>query len=195
MKACVKCTRELPISEFHRNPNTGDEHTGICRDCCAVYQKDYRQKNRDRIRADKKRYCEQNREKVLTAKRRYAAEHRKQESARAIQWQKDHPDRVRQRSKLRRFRERANGGQVNWQDWIDLCSQFNDLCAGCGSDKRPEMDHIVPVIHGGRGDLVNLQPLCRSCNASKHDQTIDYRPDSIKEWAERRHHESSEGRT
>lgn len=35
--------------------------------------------------------------------------------------------------------------------------------------RRPELDHIVPVILGGDGEE-NWQILCRSCNAGKSDQ-------------------------
>ena len=56
------------------------------------------------------------------------------------------------------------------------------VCAKCGHKKKLEMDHIVPVVRGGTGDISNLQPLCRSCNASKHDETIDYRTEEIKSW-------------
>ena len=35
--------------------------------------------------------------------------------------------------------------------------------------RRPELDHIIPVILGGDGES-NWQILCRSCNAGKSDQ-------------------------
>lgn len=30
-----------------------------------------------------------------------------------------------------------------------------------------EMDHKIPVAHGGRTTLANLQPLCKACNGRK----------------------------
>jgi 5-methylcytosine-specific restriction endonuclease McrA len=34
----------------------------------------------------------------------------------------------------------------------------------------------VPVALGGSSFIANIQPLCRSCNSSKQDRIIDYRP-------------------
>jgi len=184
-KICVTCREERPLSEYHRNPNTSDGYYSSCRGCCSKYQKKYRARNRDKLRQSKKEYRERNREKVLARKRKYATEHRKQESARAIQWQKDNPKRVRMRSKLRQFRKRTNGGEVTKEQWLSLCKLFGYKCASCREKKKLEMDHIVPVAMGGLGDIMNLQPLCRSCNASKGTSTVDYRPVEIITWAEK----------
>lgn len=43
----------------------------------------------------------------------------------------------------------------------------NHKCQSCGSDKKLEFDHIVPVSKGGSSEADNLQLLCRSCNRSK----------------------------
>lgn len=43
-------------------------------------------------------------------------------------------------------------------------------CTHCGASERLEVDHIVPVSKGGKTEISNLQPLCRSCNASKGDR-------------------------
>jgi hypothetical protein len=43
----------------------------------------------------------------------------------------------------------------------------NHKCQSCGSDKKLEFDHIVPVSKGGSSEADNIQLLCRSCNRSK----------------------------
>jgi 5-methylcytosine-specific restriction endonuclease McrA len=41
-------------------------------------------------------------------------------------------------------------------------------CQGCGrADTRIEVDHVVPLRYGGSNREVNLQALCRTCNAKK----------------------------
>lgn len=40
-------------------------------------------------------------------------------------------------------------------------------CAACGATEDLTVDHIVPLARGGRGELSNLQTLCRMCNGSK----------------------------
>ena len=38
------------------------------------------------------------------------------------------------------------------------------LCNICGSADRPELDHIVPHVHGGPDTIENLRVLCKPCN-------------------------------
>lgn len=180
-KKCNTCGKEKQISEYHRNPKTRDGYYTSCKDCCAEYQREYRRKNKDKIRIDKKRYREENREKVLARKRKYAAENRERESARAIQWQKDNRDKVIIRSKLRRIRERSNGGELDAIEWQQIKKSFDFRCAACGKRKPLEPDHIIPVAKGGPGNAENIQPLCRSCNASKGTKIIDYRRQHYKQ--------------
>lgn len=40
-------------------------------------------------------------------------------------------------------------------------------CISCGSSENITIDHIVPVSRGGKDEIKNLQPLCRSCNSKK----------------------------
>jgi ATP adenylyltransferase len=52
-------------------------------------------------------------------------------------------------------------------------------CALCGvhsSERRIEVDHIIPRSRGGTSDISNLQALCDECNRGKSntDQT-DFR--------------------
>ena len=53
----------------------------------------------------------------------------------------------------------------------------DDRCLACGEVRKLSVDHVVPLTKGGSCWPDNLQPLCRPCNSSKRDQTIDYRPD------------------
>lgn len=48
---------------------------------------------------------------------------------------------------------------------------LRDPCCYCGQ-RGGEVDHIDPVIRGGKGNWVNLTSACRSCNASKHDRPL-----------------------
>ena len=40
-------------------------------------------------------------------------------------------------------------------------------CRNCGSARRLEVDHIIPISRGGSSEEDNLQTLCRLCNRRK----------------------------
>jgi 5-methylcytosine-specific restriction endonuclease McrA len=50
-----------------------------------------------------------------------------------------------------------------------LCCGVATLPKHDGSDRSLEMDHVVPEAWGGPTVPLNLQPLCRACNATKAD--------------------------
>ena len=44
------------------------------------------------------------------------------------------------------------------------------LCHECGKKIYLQLDHIIPVSKGGKDHELNMQVLCRSCNAKKGDR-------------------------
>lgn len=60
-------------------------------------------------------------------------------------------------------------------EWLTLRPKLAKLvferdehkCKYCGSTKKLEIDHIVPLAKGGTNDLENLQILCKTCNSRK----------------------------
>ena len=77
----------------------------------------------------------------------------------------------------RRARLRGAIGTHLSEEWNLLKAMHAYLCACCGNIEpniKLEEDHVVPLSKGGSNSISNIQPLCRSCNASKHDKTISY---------------------
>jgi len=48
-----------------------------------------------------------------------------------------------------------------------ILDRFNNKCVHCGSIKKLQIDHIIPVSRGGREDENNMQILCKTCNLKK----------------------------
>ena len=78
----------------------------------------------------------------------------------------------------RRTHKTQAGGSFTPQQWSDLKIQYNFTCLCCGR-REPEIkltaDHVIPITRDGTSDISNIQPLCFSCNSTKHNKIIDYR--------------------
>lgn len=49
-----------------------------------------------------------------------------------------------------------------------ILDRLHRKCSWCGSKKRLEIDHIVPLSLGGKTKWANLQILCRTCHVKKN---------------------------
>lgn len=55
-----------------------------------------------------------------------------------------------------------------------ILNKCNYKCVKCNSKENLEIDHIIPLSRGGRGDEDNMQVLCKKCNRSKKNK-IDFK--------------------
>lgn len=112
------------------------------------------------------KWRKKNPEKVNVINRRYYKK-----------WASKNRGRLRQKYRLRHYREKSAPGSHTLGEWELLKKQYGYCCPSCGKCE-PEIklteDHIVPIIKGGSNYIENIQPLCRSCNCSKHTKTINY---------------------
>jgi 5-methylcytosine-specific restriction endonuclease McrA len=78
----------------------------------------------------------------------------------------------RERSKARELRH------SQW--WKRRCAA--GMCHYCGRKFPPReltMDHLVPLIRGGRSTKGNLVPTCKDCNANKkHRLAFEWEPEA-----------------
>ena len=77
-----------------------------------------------------------------------------------IDIQKDDAHVARERAKARELRNSS------W--WKQKISA--GICHYCGKKFPPEeltMDHIVPVVRGGKSSKGNVVPCCKQCNSDK----------------------------
>jgi len=90
-------------------------------------------------------------------------------------WKKENPERCRALENKRRTAKTAAGGFFTSEEWFTLCFAVGFLCLCCKKKRPLEADHVIPVSKGGPSWLWNIQPLCKPCNVSKGNKTIDYR--------------------
>jgi 5-methylcytosine-specific restriction endonuclease McrA len=75
---------------------------------------------------------------------------------------------------MRRERAKARERALQW--WKRRCS--TGVCHYCGKQvgaKALTMDHLVPIVRGGRSNKGNLVPACKACNdAKKHRLAFEF---------------------
>ncbi len=78
----------------------------------------------------------------------------------------------------RRVRKLKAIGSHTFEQWQELKGMYNYMCLCCKQQKpfiKLTEDHIIPLTMGGNDDIENIQPLCRSCNSTKHTKIINYK--------------------
>src|SRR5262245_4197085 len=78
---------------------------------------------------------------------------------------------------IRRERARARELRAS-QWWKRRCA--TGVCHHCGKQvgaRALTMDHVVPIIRGGRSSRGNVVPSCKDCNtAKKHRLAYEFEP-------------------
>lgn len=70
------------------------------------------------------------------------------------------------------------GKEISAKKWLLVYSKTNSRCAYCGKQLPKDsidatIDHVIPKTKGGRNNIENLLPCCRSCNTSKGVKTLE----------------------
>ena len=77
-------------------------------------------------------------------------------------------------------RERAKARELRQSQWWKR-RRATGVCHYCGKHFPPHeltMDHLVPLIRGGRSTKGNLVPACKDCNTKKkHQLAFEWEPD------------------
>lgn len=161
---------------------------------------DYRERYDAQIKAAKKRYYDANRESIIAKtaawqqanpdrvraasarhREKYRAERRAASLARYHRLMAEDPERIRAIRRAwaktakgvlanRAARTKRRGAAYTPEALSWIASLVDPLCIYCGRFAT-EIDHLTPISRGGTGDVTNLAPCCRRCNARKGNQT------------------------
>ena len=188
MKKCRKCKVEKELTEFRENKTAKNGLRSECKSC----EKEYREKNKERIKERNKEWREKNKEYLIE---------------RAKEWNKQNRERVnelaRERNKEKRktdplFKMKCNLRKRTWRafkskgysknsktqemlgiDW-EVCKKHieRQFTIGMSWDNYGEwhIDHIIPLASANTEEdlkilfhYTNLQPLWAYENISKGD--------------------------
>lgn len=63
-------------------------------------------------------------------------------------------------------------GSLTTKEWQNICERYNYSCAYCGEQTNLTIEHIVPILMGGKTNAANIVPACQSCNSSKQSSDL-----------------------
>lgn len=203
VKKCSKCGIWKETCDFYPDKSKRNGVSSRCRECHKlavqerynerrfeklVYAKRYREAHRqtiivylrnygktDKKRASDKRYYLANKHRVSVQGRNYRQRNSSLIRTQRAEYRKRTSVARQVRNRLYEARKRNSDGRFTKREWESMCDWFGGICLCCGEAKSLTIDHVVPLVAGGRNDITNLQPLCGACNSSKCAKTIDYR--------------------
>ncbi len=142
-------------------------------------QRAYNSKNREQIRAKEAARRKTNGEQINARKRQRYAED-PEFRARLLETNRRYDERnphVRaEMSRNYAARRWGDSGRITSAEWVARVTEYGGRCAYC-SRPATTQDHVVPLSRGGRHEIANVVPACKSCNSSKRDKLVS-------EWQE-----------
>lgn len=106
--------------------------------------------------------------------RQHYAEHREKHSEQNRRWHVQNMDSARSRRQTRRARKAETAGTFTAADLTAIRAAQTDkrgrlICWRCGRPIKgtPDLDHWIPLKHGGRNDAGNLHYMHARCNLEK----------------------------
>lgn len=133
----------------------------------------------ERVKEIRRAHYERNRGEIMARSQEYARENPEKVRAYKAKYQASDAGRLTGKATVHRRRARilANGGSFTREEFVALVERCGRRCVACATPASAvnlEPDHIVPIKLGGSNDIANIQPLCRSCNAKKAANVVNY---------------------
>lgn len=176
-KPCTKCKEVKALEEFPKSKRMKLGRASWCRKCKNSWDSQYQKDNPEKAKKRKRKYYDSNRDKALERSKKWDRDHPKKAQERHNKWFSKNPEKRRLYTHTRSTRvSQAPGRGVSSQAWKFVLKLYGERCLKCGSMDCITLDHVVPLSKGGWHDIINIQPLCHSCNSGKKDKVEDYRP-------------------
>jgi len=124
----------------------------------AIYNKDYKTKNKEAISLQRKEYRNNNKEKIIDT---------------INKWRQKNQDNVASWGHKRRAAKKGSGGWFTPDEIQTVLIKQDGRCVYCKSKLVLtgkgifHKDHILPIKLGGSSFIDNIQLLCPRCNLSK----------------------------
>lgn len=151
------------------------------------YNEKYVSENTERVKQIKRNWYLRNKERLLEESAQRYLENKEEIQARNKIYRQKNAESIKVRNQNRRALKKNAEGNYTKDEWDELCEKYDNKCLACGKKTKLTVDHIIPLDKNGTNYIWNIQGLCISCNCSKQNKIIDYRPieDIPKEFKEK----------
>lgn len=173
-KRCTKCGELKPLEAFYKAKQYRDGYRYWCKECCRAHTKSHY--DREARVAYNRKWNAVNRPKRLAQERRWRERHpdlyKERQYIYTKRWEANNPDKVRAKWDANRARRKGTRGRaVDRQAIFDRDGWICQLCQLPVEKGAESIDHVIPLVLGGKHEEPNLQIAHRSCNSRKGAQT------------------------
>ena len=179
MKICKKCKIDKDVNEFHK-------HKGVCKECRSDIMKEWRLKNKDKVKNQSHKWYLENKERRRKPRRDYAKIRRKNDPIFALRSRISSLIRtslIRKNSNtteilgcsLEEFKSYIESKFESWMTWENRGLYNGEFNYGW------DLDHIIPISSVNSEEemiklnhYTNFQPLCSKINRDIKKNKPDY---------------------
>jgi len=179
-KICRKCGKELLANRFSKNKKTKDGLRTICRSCVSEYQKQYREKNKEKLKENGKNYRENNLEKIAEWQRKHYENNSEALLETMRKYRQDNSEKVKKNDKKYRAQhsERIRKCQREYIDrniekirkWHKKYKSENLDKSRMSSQIRRAREHLLPhtlTIYQWEKIKLSFDNCCAYCGKEK----------------------------
>lgn len=173
-KWCYKCKQWKNKTNYSQDKSRWDALKAICKNC-DYPKKDNSPSKPERIEKAKTgfawcRGCKEWIQKVTNSKWQGACT-----SCLAREQKKIYHENEETRFKIvQRVRDRRKKiDPISLHLKNELMNISKGLCVYCCKSQATGLDHVIPVVKGGKSKKGNLVPCCRHCNSSKNQSNLN----------------------
>lgn len=165
-KRCSTCKEWKLYSEFGRNKRAKDGHCCYCKICNNTRSRKYREDNPEILREIDRKYRTANIERYNQYKQKWDEINKDRVNEYRKKHQKANAEKYRAHDAKRRALKISTSTIDPWE--LQQISLFYGECPD-----GYHVDHILPLVLGGRHELSNLQHLEARLNLNKKDKHPD----------------------
>lgn len=166
IEECDKDSHTASMCKYHYDRKRYAEN----KERLSAQKKVYVEANKEKVKAYQKKWRQNNKQRLLEKDRRNYIERKEHYDNYRVEWRAKNRLKWNGYRSARRIREKENG--IFFITQKEYRKLERDPCFYCGSFDNPTLDHVIPVVRGGKHSIGNLVVACKSCNSRKSKKTI-----------------------